>query len=55
VDEVIVKFKSTVIFKHYIPEKAKRFGIKIYKLCDNSGYIYICIYIQYIGHERAIG
>jgi len=38
VDEVIVKFKGTVIFRQYIPKKRKRFGFKIYKLCDESGY-----------------
>jgi len=40
VDEVIVKFKGRVIFRQYIPKKRKRFGIKIYKLCDKSGYMY---------------
>ena len=38
VDEVIVKFQGWVIFRQYIPKKRKRFGIKIYKLCDKSGY-----------------
>ena len=28
------------IFRQYIPKKRKRFGIKIYKLCDESGYTY---------------
>ena len=40
VDEVIVKFKGRVIFRQYIPKKRKRFGIKIYKLCNESGYTY---------------
>ena len=40
VDEVIVKFKDRVIFRQYIPKKRKCFGIKIYKLCDESGYTY---------------
>ena len=39
-DEVIVKFQSRVIFGQYIPKKRKCFGIKIYKLCDESGYTY---------------
>jgi hypothetical protein len=39
-DKVIVKFKSSVIFRRYIPKKRKCFGIKIYKLCDKSGYTY---------------
>ena len=38
VDEVTVKFKGRVIFRQNIPKKRKRFGIKIYKLCDESGY-----------------
>jgi len=38
--EVIVKFKGRVIFRQYIPKKSNRFSIKIYKLCDESGYTY---------------
>ena len=40
VDEVTVKFKGRVIFRQYIPKKRKCFSIKIYKLCDESGYTY---------------
>jgi len=40
VDEVIVKFQGRVIFRQYIPKKKKHFGIKIYKLCDESRYMY---------------
>jgi len=40
VDEVIVKFKGIVIFRHYIPKKRKDFGIKICKLCYESRYAY---------------
>jgi len=40
VDKVIVKFQGRVIFRQYIPKKRKCFGIKIYKLCDESGYTY---------------
>jgi len=36
----MVKFKVRLIFRQYIPKKRKRFGIKIYKLCDESGYTY---------------
>ena len=39
-DEVIVKFKGRVIFRQYIPKKRKCFGIKIYKVCDESRYMY---------------
>ena len=37
-DEVIVKFKGRVLFKQYIPKKHKCFGIKMFKLCDSTGY-----------------
>jgi hypothetical protein len=40
VEEVIVKFKGRVIFKQYMPKKRECFGIKIYKVCDESGYTY---------------
>ena len=40
VEEVTVKYKGRVIFRQYIPKKRKRFGIKIYKLCDETGYTY---------------
>jgi hypothetical protein len=37
VNEIIVQFKGSIIFRHYIPMKRKHFGFKIYKLCDDSG------------------
>jgi hypothetical protein len=40
VDKMIVKFEGTLIFKQYIPKKGKRFGTKIYKLCDDSVHTY---------------
>jgi len=40
IDKVIVSFKGRVIFKEYIPKKRKRFGIKMFKLCDLTGYTY---------------
>jgi len=40
IDEVIVSFKGRVIFKQYIPKKRKCFGIKIFKLCNSTGYTY---------------
>ena len=50
VDEVTVKFKRRVVFKQYIPKKCKRFGIKMYKLCDSSGYTYDMD--LYLGKDR---
>jgi hypothetical protein len=52
VDELIVKFKCRVIFKQYIPKKRKGFGIKIYKLCDGSGYTYdMRVYLDRDSHS----
>jgi len=31
-DELLVLFRGSVIFKHYIPKEHKCFGIKFYKL-----------------------
>jgi hypothetical protein len=50
VDEVIVLYKGRVVFKQYIRKKTKRFGIKIYKLCDETGYIYDMN--VYVGKDR---
>jgi len=39
-----------VIFEQYIPIKRKRFGIKIFKLCDSTGYTYDMK--LYLGKDR---
>ena len=49
-DEVIVPFKGRVIFKQYIPKKHKRIGIKMFKLCDSTGYTYDMK--LYLGKDR---
>jgi len=49
-DEVIVLFKGRVICRQYISKKHKRFGIKIYKLCDALGYT--CDMSVYLGKQR---
>jgi len=51
-DKVIVKCKGRGIFMQYIPKKRKHFSIKIYKLCDESGYIYdIRVYLGRDSHS----
>jgi hypothetical protein len=50
VDEIIVLFKGRVVFKQYIPKKHKRFGIKIYKLCDSKSHTYNMS--VYLGRDR---
>jgi hypothetical protein len=45
-DEVTVLYKGRAVFRQYIPKKYKRFGTKIYKLCDSLGYTYdISVYL----------
>jgi hypothetical protein len=52
-DEVIVKCKGGGIFRQYIPKKRKDFSIKIYKLCDESGYMYdIRVYLGRDSHSN---
>ena len=43
-------YKERVAFQQYIPKKHKRFGIKIYKLCDSLGYTYDMN--MYLGKQR---
>jgi hypothetical protein len=50
IDVITVLFKGRVVFKQYIPKKNKRFGIKIYKLCDFKGYTYNMS--VYLGRDR---
>jgi len=40
IDEQLLKFKGQLHFKQYIPNKRSRFGIKLFTLCDKSGYVY---------------
>ncbi len=40
VDETMVSFHGSLSFRQYIPGKSSNYGIKIYKLCDKSGYTY---------------
>ena len=40
IDEELIKFKGRVAFRQYIPSKRSRFGIKVFALCDKTGYFY---------------
>jgi hypothetical protein len=46
----VVSFKGRVVFKQCIPKKRKRFGFKIFKLCDSTGYTYVMK--VYLGKDR---
>lgn len=40
VDESIVPYQGRLGIKQYLPAKRHRFGIKLFKICDEVGYIY---------------
>ena len=40
IDESLVLWKGRLIFKQYIPLKRARFGIKVFCLCEASGYLW---------------
>lgn len=45
VDESMIPWRGRLNFRQYNPGKAHKYGVKVYKLCDPSGYTYTsCIY-----------
>ena len=41
IDESLILWKGRLLFRQYIPNKRKRFGVKLYALCESStGYMY---------------
>lgn len=40
IDETLVPFKGRLKFKQYISNKRHKFGIKLFKLCQEGGYTY---------------
>ena len=40
VDESLLLWKGRVVFRQYLPLKRARFGIKLFCLCEDSGYMY---------------
>ncbi|CAK1595465.1 unnamed protein product [Parnassius mnemosyne] len=39
IDESLVPFRGRIMFRQYIKLKRHKYGIKVFKLCTNSGYI----------------
>ena len=50
VDETIIPCRGRISFMCYSPMKRKRFGIKVYTLCDREGYTLKCIF--YVGKNH---
>lgn len=38
IDESLIPFRGRVILRQYMPQKAHKYGIKVFKLCCNDGY-----------------
>ena len=50
IDEMLQKFRGSCRFRHYMPQKPGRYGIKYWNLCDaESHYCYNAI--PYLGKE----
>lgn len=46
IDESMVPFKGRLLFKQYLPKKTHKYGVKLFKICDPTGYTYrIIIYM----------
>ncbi|XP_054259986.1 piggyBac transposable element-derived protein 4-like [Macrosteles quadrilineatus] len=38
IDESMIPFRGRLIFRQYLPQKAHKYGIKVFKVCDTTGY-----------------
>jgi len=38
IDETLIPWRGRLIFRQYIPNKAHKYGIKLFKLCSSTGY-----------------
>lgn len=50
IDESLVPFRGRLIIKQYIPQKAHKYGVKLFKLCCSNGYTWNLK--MYSGKER---
>lgn len=40
IDKSLVPFKGRLLFKQYLPKKSHKYGVKLFKICDPTGYTY---------------
>lgn len=40
IDETMVPWRGRLVFRQYLPAKAHKYGIKLYKICTTEGYTY---------------
>jgi len=38
IDETLIPWRGRLIFRQHIPNKAHKYGIKLFKLCSSTGY-----------------
>lgn len=38
VDKSMIPFRGRLIFRQYLPKKTHKYGVKIFKICDTTGY-----------------
>lgn len=50
IDEELVAWKGRLAFRQYIPSKRARFGVKIFALCEDSGYLFN--FVIYVGKDQ---
>lgn len=43
VDESMIPFRGRLLFRQYMHGKSNKYGIKLFKLCDKTGYTYSVI------------
>lgn len=62
IDETLVPWRGRLIFRQYIPNKAHKYGIKLFKLCSTEGYTWASkiysgkseVYSKKVGLGRSI-
>ncbi|CAH2209962.1 jg3638, partial [Pararge aegeria aegeria] len=52
IDESMMPFRGRISFRQYNPSKAHKYGLKIYKLCTEEGFVWN--YVIYIGRDPEI-
>lgn len=51
IDESLIPWRGRLIFRQYIPNKASKYGIKVFKLCTEKGYTWNLM--VYCGKSRS--
>jgi len=56
IDESLIPWRGRLIFRQYIPSKAHKYGVKLYKICSENGYTFkIKIYSEKSDKTAGIG